>query len=243
MKGTQGLVIAAGLGILGAACNWFYLARKAKDLDKEEFIYVKKSARIREGDVFKEEHFGKVAIPRKFLGNLEAVGVPWDDLNTVVGQQAIRSYSGDHLLLRQDLKTPPQRPLDELLGKDEVSWNVLVDSTTFIPQNHNPGEKVLFFPPPAVRVRGQNKKPIHESGVGPFRILRIGSRGGSYEVQKATGRRDTRSNVLVIPLKRFKSNDPKKKFEYDEKSRQLLELQEYAGGQGLSVAIQSAQAE
>ena len=71
MKGTQGLAVAAALGVIGAVCNWFYISRKAQDLEKEAFMYVKAKANIRSGDVFKKEHFGKVEIPKKYVGDLK----------------------------------------------------------------------------------------------------------------------------------------------------------------------------
>ena len=29
MKGLQGMIVAAGLGIIGAICNWFYISQQA----------------------------------------------------------------------------------------------------------------------------------------------------------------------------------------------------------------------
>jgi hypothetical protein len=236
MKGAQGLAIAAGLAVVGAVCNWFYISRKAQDLEKESFLYVKATAKIRPGDVFKEEHFGRVEIPRKFAGNLSKLAVRWSELNTVKGGVATRAYTDNQLLLYSDLTTPTANSLAEQLGPNEISQEVLVDSTTFISENYNPGDKVLFFPPPASRVRVATKNPAPEGGVGPFRILRIGSRAGSMRVLRARRYRDTRGNVLVVPLT-YKNTDKK---ELDEESKKLKQLLEYAGGQGLGVSIQSA---
>jgi hypothetical protein len=236
MKGSQGLAIAAGLAVIGAACNWLYISRKAQDLEKETFIYVKETAKIRPGDVFKEEHFGKVDIPKKYVGDLSKVGVRWSARNTVIGGIASRAYTENQLLLDQDLHTPTASSLAEQLGPNEISQEVMVDSTTFISENYNPGDKVLFFPPPASRIRVATKNPVPEGGVGPFRILRIGARAGSMRVLRSRGYRDTRGNVLVIPLTYL--NLEKK--ELDDNSKKLRQLLDYAGGQGLGVSIQSA---
>ena len=94
----------------------------------------------------------------------------------------------------------------------------------------NPGDKVWFFPPPTSRIRvGTNTRKIDSAG--PFQILRIGDRGGSQAVYGRT--RTSRSNVVTVPLK-FKNG------KFDEKSQQLLDLLEYAGGQGLDMRVQSA---
>jgi hypothetical protein len=38
MKGVPGLMMALGLGIVGAFCNWFYLAQKAREVEMVDFI-------------------------------------------------------------------------------------------------------------------------------------------------------------------------------------------------------------
>ena len=32
MRGVQGMMIAAGLGVVGAICNWFYISQQARDI-------------------------------------------------------------------------------------------------------------------------------------------------------------------------------------------------------------------
>lgn len=232
MKGTQGLMIAAGLAVAGAVCNWFYVSRKAADLEKVDFIYVKETARLRAGERFKEADLGKVRIPRRYVGELDKVAVKWEQRASVVGRIANRAFPRDELLLREDLATPPQKTLSQQLGPNEVAQPVLVNPTTFVAANYNPGEYVSFGPPTTVRGTKNAKQSVGE--VGPFKILRIGSRGGSAEVQAARGVRESRSNIITIPL--TKTDDGK----YDEKSQRLLELLEYAGGQGLEVKTLSA---
>lgn len=233
MKGVQGLVIAGALGIVGALCNWLYVSRKAADLEKEAFIYVKAEARIRPGDILKEEHFGKVEIPRKYVGNLRNVAFQWEELRTVIGYPALRAYPTDQILLREDIRTPPRKKLSEQLGPDEVAQAVMVNPTTFVSENYNPGEYVYFGPPINVRGIGKIQKAAGEL-VGPFRILRIGSRAGSADVYRVRGLRSSRSNVLVVPLVR-------KNGQYDRKAKELLDLIQQSGGQGLEVYTESAQ--
>jgi hypothetical protein len=54
MKGVPGLLIAVGLGIAGAFCNWMYLAAKGHDLDMVDFIGISENAKINPGDKFNE---------------------------------------------------------------------------------------------------------------------------------------------------------------------------------------------
>ncbi|MFQ5730781.1 MAG: hypothetical protein ACE5KM_02380 [Planctomycetaceae bacterium] len=232
MKGAQGLMIAAGLGVVGAVCNWFYISRKAADLDKEAFVYVKATAKVRAGDPFQEDDFEKVEIPKRYLGGLQKIAVPWELKHTAIGVPAPRSFPEDQILLQSDTRRLSQKRLAEALGPDEISWPVVVDATRFVAGNYNPGDMVLFFPPPASQVRGggNTKRPVK---AGPFRILRIGDRGGSRDVYKAGGRRSSRSNVLTVPLV-FKGG------KFDQPSQDLLDLMNYAGGQGLGASVQSA---
>ena len=233
MKGAQGLMIAAGLGVVGAVCNWFYISRKAADLEKEEFVYVKASAKVRAGDPFKLEDFGKIEIPKKFVGDLDKTALRWED--PADGRRRSRATAGfpkTRFLLQSDTRRLPQKALSQALGPDEISWPVVVDPTRFVAENYNPGDMVLFFPPPASQVRDKNAR--RPSKAGPFRILRIGDRGGSGDIYRAGGRRTTRSNVITVPLL-FKNG------KFDKKSQELLDLMEYAGGQGLEASVQSAQ--
>lgn len=233
MKGAQGLMIAAGLGIVGAVCNWFYIARKAEDLEKVAFVYVKASAKVRAGDPFTEDDFAKVEIPKRYLGSLDKIALPWELKHTALGVPAPRSFPEDQILLQSDTRRLPRKGLPEVLPPDEIAWPVVVDPTRFVADNYNPGDMVLFFPPPESQVpAGTGAKRIERAG--PFRILRIGDRGGSRDIYQAGGRRSSRSNVLTVPLG-YKGG------KFDQKSQELLDLIKYTGGQGLGAAVQSAQ--
>ena len=49
MKGIYGLTIAVGLGVAAALLNWSYLARKARDVEREAFLGVAEGVTIRPG--------------------------------------------------------------------------------------------------------------------------------------------------------------------------------------------------
>ena len=154
MKGLQGILIAVALGIVAAVCNWFYITGHAKDFVKVSFVVVKSGTQIDVGDRFKKSHFEKVDIPENNLGHLETVAVRWSDLDTVVGQTSPRSFSGSEILLRYDLKTPPQRDVSELLGENEVLRWVPVDQRSFTPDHVNPGNLVRFVVPMFTAAKG-----------------------------------------------------------------------------------------
>ena len=97
MRGLPGLIIAAGLGIVGAICNWFYLSRQASQMEKVSFVAVKSAAQLNLGDQFKESDLIQVDIPRDNLGNLNEVAVPWKNVRTVVGMAATKAYRGPPL--------------------------------------------------------------------------------------------------------------------------------------------------
>src|SRR5690242_3334731 len=119
MKGVPGLLIAVGLGIVGAFCNLAYLANKARELDMVDFIAIGENVKINVGDKFNEGHFMKVSIPKNAVGNLETVAVHWRDLNTVIGEPATKSYSPNELLLQKQIRTPPEMDIKKMLAADE----------------------------------------------------------------------------------------------------------------------------
>ncbi|GAB4153250.1 MAG: hypothetical protein Tsb009_29570 [Planctomycetaceae bacterium] len=235
MKGLQGLAIAAAMGVVGAVCNWFYISQRAADLEKVDFIYVKADAKVNAGDKLKESHLGRVSIPKKFLGNLQRVGVLWRDRKTAVGVTVHRSFTADELLLQSDLTTVPQKSLSQLLGLNERAQPVQVDATTFIASNFNPNDYVYFSEPPGTGGLDPAKVNVEDMEVGPFRIIAVGDRLGSRDIARAAGMRESRGNILTVPLKIDKDG------KYDKKSQKLLALLAKSRGKGLSVSIVSAQ--
>ena len=71
MKGAPGLLIAVGLGIVGAFCNWVYLAQKGQELERLDFIGIDENVKINAGDKFNEAQFMKISVPKNAVGNLD----------------------------------------------------------------------------------------------------------------------------------------------------------------------------
>lgn len=222
MKGVPGLLIAVGLGIVGAFCNLAYLANKARELDMVDFIAIGDKP-INIGDKFNEGHFMKVSIPRINVGSLDTVAVHWSDRNTVIGEPATKSYSPNELLLQKQIRTPPEMDIKKMLAADErVLW-VPVDTRTFVPQLVNAGDQVSFLMP---RVSGAfptpadggdaDKSASSMEAIGPFRILALGNRLGSQDVLRASGVMPSQENVMAVAVKIVDGN-------FDPKSQHLLE--------------------
>lgn len=213
MKGLQGIVIAAALGIIGAVCNWFYISRQADNYERVSFVAISPGTQLKAGDRFKKEHFTKVDIPRNQVGNLDVTAVKWRDLAAVTHMFATRSYDGSEILLQQDLKTPARQDLNKLIGKDEMVMWLSVDSRTFNPMHVNPGDRVSFKVP---RFAVKNSSSINGSDgngaeaansgpdelIGPFLIVSLGDRRGRREIQKAAGKSVGAENVIGIAVKK-----------------------------------------
>ncbi len=232
MKGMPGMMIAAGLGVVGALCNWFYVQNQARNYETVSFVAIAPDAGINSGDRFREEHFVKVDVPRKFVGMLESVAVQWKVLKTVVGVRATRQHRDGELLLQSSLETPAQRDLSEKLSDDEVLFQVVVDSSTFISEHYNPDDEVQFFVPQYLEAVAAPNGPSQPSPVvgstrtvGPFRILALGTRKGTREVATAYDRRPVRENVITIALK----------FPFDQQAEALFRLIGAGGSRGLRI--------
>ena len=246
MKGINGLIVAALLGVAGAVCNFVYIRNEAAGYEKVSFVAIRSSAQINPGVAFAEEDFEQVDIPRANLGGIEKVAVKWDDRWAAVGIFAVKSYQGGELLLHQDLLATPVVRIEDKLEEGEIDWAVPVDPRLFVSEHYNPEDEVYFFAPPTPLegVPGRaGPTPVTPpkdapSFAGPFRILAIGARTGTVEVQRAAGRRSSsssREDVIVVPLK----FDVKKFSDDSEKLRQMTETFK---GQGLRVAKRSSQA-
>ena len=209
IKGVPGLLIALGIGIIGGFLNLMYLSAKGRELDMVHFIAVADGTKINVGDKFKESDFMKVSIPKNAVGNLDTVAVHWQDLNTLIGEPATKSYSQNEILLQKQIRTPPEMDIKKMLAADErVLW-IPIDSRTFVAQLVNAGDNVSFlaprmgegFPTPADGTDGGAKGSASMEIIGPFRILALGNRLGSQEVQKASGISASQENVLAVAVK------------------------------------------
>lgn len=239
MKGTQGLLIAAGLGIAGAICNWFYISQQARHYQAVSFVALRSDAQLNLGDIFKQEHFTRVDVPAARVGNLREVAVQWKDLPTVVGESAKRSYHGGEILLRQDLKSAARRDLSSLLGENEAVRWVPVDPRSFVPDYVNPGDRVSFIVSgPGVsgsgRGTGSGRFPAAGSEtVGPFEILALGSRLGRREYLKAEGGSLGQQSLIAIRVKLSGGR-------LEEKATRLFDLLRRAGNRGAQVMLLSS---
>lgn len=208
MRGLPGLIIAAGLGIVGAICNWFYLSRQAAQMEKVSFVAVESTAQLNLGDRFKESDLVQVDIPKDHLGNLNEVAVPWKNVKTVVGRAATRAYRGGELVLQSDLRTPSERDFSHLLAKDELGIWVPVDSSSFVPEGISPGDWISFLTSGTGTgtdgSTGDSANPgISSSGndIGPFQILSLGARTGARDVRLANSRSSGEESVVGIRVK------------------------------------------
>lgn len=234
MKGTIGLAIAAALGVVGALCNWMYLHRQAAGFEKVDFVMISPNAQINLGDRLQEDHFTAVAIPRQYADHLSHVAIQWKDRKILLGRRATRSYRGGELLLQQELSTPNQRDTAEMIGENEVTFEVPIDPRTFVSENYKPGDLVYFFAPRYVAASqtAKNVPRIAEAAskvAGPFRILALGSRKSSLEVEQAARRRLTREDVITIGLE-FKKD------QFGPEAQKLFDVLQLTGNQGVQVA-------
>jgi hypothetical protein len=215
MKGVPGLLLALGLGIAGAFCNWIYLAQKGEELERIDFIGIDEGTKINVGDKFVEAHFRKIPVPRNAAGHLEKAALTWGEMQSVVGMAATKSFSPGEILLRQYVKTPPENDIKKLLAQDErVLW-IPVDTRTFVSSLVSAGDQVSFIVPRLVS--GVPAPAGTESGgggdgavsgtssatemIGPFRILALGNRLGSREVLSAAGGSASQENVMAVAVK------------------------------------------
>jgi hypothetical protein len=238
MKGIQGLILAIGLGFVGAVFNWAYLVNRMSEKENVYFMGIKPNVTLNPGDAIKADHIVPVGLPKDMVGNLRKFAVLYDrnispDLQSVVGQKVWRVIQGSRLLMEDDLKTPPP---ELRLEPDEEAMFVPIDTRSIIPSLIVPGDRVKFLVsrgmpgrptpaaplvPPAVGepipdpanatenpIVAAPPGPIQE--IGPFKVLSIGNRLGSVEVMKSARIPQLQENVLMISIK---SNDRQKALE------------------------------
>lgn len=210
MKGMPGIAIACLLGVLAAGLNWFYLDRKSREFQKVSFVSVAPDTQIHVGETFAASHFVEMPVPEVAARKLETVAVLWKDLDTVVGMNAAREFSGAELLLRKDLETPPAEL--ELAADERAMW-IPVDQKTFIAALVVPGDEVDFLlptarhappsatseggPTPTVAITPTGRTEI----VGPFKVLSIGNRLGKTNVLNASRVPQLQENVITVGVK------------------------------------------
>ncbi len=224
MKGIQGLIIAVGLGLAGAAFNWAYLHSRSRDIETVAYIGIRPNVTVERGDRLLDDHLEPVFVPAQSVGNLDQFAVLFGDRKTVVGMNVWRTLTGGSLLLQDDLKTPPLdlRFGDGVDGRgEERAVGIPVDTRTFVPALVNPGDLVSFVatnpkaaiptlaPPPAAD--GEKPAPTPEDRqadgrqpddgveiIGPFKVLSLGNRLGSADVMRAARIPQVQENVMTI---------------------------------------------
>lgn len=237
MKGVPGLLIAVGLGIIGAFCNWFYLAEQASKLDKVDFIGVADG--INAGEKFTEAHFMRIPIPSENMKGLASTAYQWSDLPTLVGETATKAYGPGEIVLRQHVHTPPDLDIKKLLAADERALWIPVDTRTFVPALVSAGDMVSFVvprmtqagPTPAAVDGSVVAAPVSMTEtIGPFRILALGTRLGSQQVLRAAGMTPTQENVMAVAVK-MSGGD------FDEKAQKVLEVLRLTNFQQVQVIL------
>jgi Flp pilus assembly protein CpaB len=236
MKGAMGLAIAAGLGIVGAVCNWLYLQRLAQEQETVSFIGVKEGVQLNLGDAFDEEDLEAVPLPANRYGNLVNRAPQWSAVEAVIGLPANRAFAGREILLNSDLTGPALKDLSQTLGPDEVALWVPIDSRTVVAEQINPGDTVSF------QVGGPaGPTPIGTQAgpqiIGPFTVLALGTRRESPNIDQASrSRSGSGTSTMTIRVK-FTSG------ELEPNAARLQEAIRLSGNQGMGVLLHARKEE
>ncbi len=205
MKGIYGLLIAVALGAAGAMLNWSYLYRRSLDVEKVEYVGMARDVEF--GERFQEQHLEPVPIPRNAEGSLPSFAVRWSDRGRVLGMYATRRLEKGELLIERRtagdesvLLTPRGKPRP--LSADEEAIGVPIDTRTFVPSLHKPGDMISFIVPRAGAGDGSAGGVGGNETIGPFEIHSIGSRASSSDVAAAAQRPQTQENVLRVVIRK-----------------------------------------
>lgn len=232
MKGALGLTIAAGLGIVGAICNWLYLQQLASTQETVALIAVKRGVQLNVGDPFEESDLEPVPIPRDRAGNLIERAPLWSARSAVQGYSANRVFHGGEILLNDDLEAPAVRNLAETLQDDEVARWVPIDTRSVVTEQINPGDLVSFD------VGGSGPTPAGAGSksriIGPFRVLALGGRREPANVaQAARPRGGSATNTIAIVVKLQGGK-------YESKAAELFDALRTTSSQGVGVQLHSS---
>ncbi|HZZ73395.1 MAG TPA: hypothetical protein VFE24_14165 [Pirellulales bacterium] len=221
MKTNLAVLIAIVMGVAGGILNLIYLRDASSSMEEVSFLAIKPGLTVRAGELFKEDHFAKLSIPKNSVGLLGATAEPWASLGAVINTRANRNYDGGEVILHQDIKTPPTELKP---GPNEQELWVPVDTRSFVPSLLNPGEYVSFLVPTAAlngaapakeKEKEKESNPDEDAGpspaalaeqtgievIGPFRVLAVGNRLGSYDVWKGHNLSQQQENVLTVAVK------------------------------------------
>ena len=240
MKGAMGLAIAAGLGIVGAVCNWLYLQRLAQEQEVVYFIAVKPGVQLNIGDTFEESDLEPVPLPRARVGNLIERAPQWSARDSIVGLPANRPFQGKEIILDTDRVAPAIRDLADSLPPDVIARWVPIDARSVVVDQINPGDMVSFDPgvasgptPAGSNAAGNASSRL----IGPFEVLALGTRREPINVHEASGaRRGTSGSSITIKVRMVNGD-------MEPEAVRLFEAIANAGNQGVSVVLHSSRSE
>jgi hypothetical protein len=253
MNGIKGILVALGLGIVGALGNYAYLVSRSQDLEMVHFLGVKPDVTINRGDRLQEAQLQRVSMARANAGNLMQFAEPYDSISAVVGCRVYRTLEGGSLLLRTDTKTPPaELAFNEQTrsGVEEVAIGVPIDPARIVPSLIQPGDMVSFIaarnvlpsaapvaaaspaegPPLAVSLDPAAVSPGDIERIGPFRVLSLGTRLGSTDVARAARQNTVQENVMMVSV--LIENG-----KFESKALQLLQLMERGASRPLGYVL------
>ena len=228
--GIRGLIVALGLGFVGAVFNFMYLNTLSQEVARIEFVGVKHGRTIEKGEPVSVDDLEIVPVPKSAAGNLAQFAVLADAKAGVIGRNVCRTVQGGSLLMSDDLKTPPlELNFSQTAGPNEKSreramW-IPFDTRSFVPALINPGAEIsLLLPKIAAGGRAALPTPaappagdpaaegqptptpvvapssIETEIVGPFRVLSVGNRLGTVEVMKASKLMQSNESLLTISV-------------------------------------------
>lgn len=224
MSGIKGIVVALGLGLVAALCNYAYLASCSQDLEMVQFIGVRPDVTVNRGDRLQESQLQRVSIARANAGNLAQFAESYDSLKALIGCRVYRTLEGGSLLLRTDTKTPPPTLIfneQTKSGVEEVAIGVPIDPARIVPSLIEPGDYVSFIAgksrhavapsaPPSGLEESVLVSPVSAPAepldardiecIGPFRVLSLGTRLGSMEVARAARQTTVQENVMMVAV-------------------------------------------
>ncbi len=212
MKGIYGVILALGLGCAAAMFNYAYMVRSTGSIETVDFIGIASDKPLAPGDPVTEEAIQPVPIPAFYAGRLKEFAILYSDRQSIMGWPVSRPVPGGALLLRDDLRTPPpelQFGDEPAGGAEQVAMFVPIDTRTIVPSLLQPGDQVSFLvtsPTPAALSGTANPAPEGSPPVvpgptkiiGPFKILSVGNRLASVDVQRASNLPQSQENILTI---------------------------------------------
>jgi hypothetical protein len=195
MKGMVGLIIAAGLGLLAVALNWVYLTQKTEGTNSVSFIGVRQGVTIKAGDYIKESQIVEVKIPENHAKSLKKLAYSYRDIKSVVNMFPVaRTLVGGDLVLHQDYRTAPV----ELKYQGDYNATIVVpiDTSRVVTALIDPGDQIYFIAPKLAKPdQGQDDL------IGPFTVAAVGSRLGSRQAARGTGRSRMQERQITVFIK------------------------------------------